>query len=202
MLSNQRIFYYWKTKSDELGYDVFLSVLDGMLYTHDDLQLFEDMEIEHREEMSKVPSFAQLMADYPTAKTYVKQHTKDLMDSLKIKIEQGIMRDRDTTQMEAELKKLSFQYAYLTENEKITKAGLTREEIELAKETPIRNFIKLDHNGKAKCIFHTDRTASMHVYNTNRFYCFGCNKSGSVADIVMQLYSLDFLTAIKKILGK
>lgn len=197
-----RSFYYWKAKSDELGYDVFLGVFDGQLYTHNQLQELEDMELEHREEMSKVPSFAQLMSDFPTAKSYVKKQVKWKMDYLKGEIESRIVWGKDVDEDEKELKKLSFQYAYLSDDSKISKFGLTREEIELAKETPISNFLKLDYSGKTKCLFHADKTASMHVYNTNRFYCFGCNKSGSVADVVMQLYGIEFLVAIKRILGK
>lgn len=202
ILTTNRIFYYWKTKSEELGYDVFLSVLDGELYTHDDLQLFEDMELEHRREMEKVPSFAQLMQDYPTAKTVAKRHIKERVEELQNEIEIAALYGRDTKKMYDEIKKLSFQMAYLTDTQKATKAGLSEIDIQHAKEVPISNFLQVNRDKKIKCIFHADKTASLHIYPTNRFYCFGCNKSGSVVDIVMQLYGLDFLTAVKKIIGK
>lgn len=199
---NSRVFYYWPSRSQEAGEDLFLSVFDGELYTHADLQVFEDAEIAHREEQQRVPSFAQLMKDYPTARACAKRHIKNRINSLQEKMEIDALYGRDTSYYLAELKKLSFQHAYLTEGDKATKAGLSPEEIEMAKQTPINNFLKVNQMGKAQCIFHADKTASMHVYNNNRFYCFGCQKSGSIADVVMQLYGLEFLPAINRILGK
>lgn len=197
-----RSFYYWKTKSEELGYDVFLNVHDGVLYTHADLQVFEDAEVAHRREWKTPPSFSDLLRTYPTAKAVMKREVKKRIDEAKVQIECCEIDGTSPAPYQEELKKLSFQLAYLTEDGAITKAGLTREEIEFAKQTPISTFMKVGANHKVPCLYHTDKTPSMHIYNTNRFYCHSCHKSGSVADVVMVLYSLTFFEACKRILGK
>lgn len=197
-----RTNYYWKTKSEELGYDVFLNIHTGELNTHADLQILEDAEIAHRREWKTPPSFSDLLRTYPTAKAVMKREVKKRMVDMEQEIAICEIDDTDPTPYREELKKLSFQLAYLTEGEKISKAGLTREEIEFAKQTPIRTFVPVNGMSKTKCLFHADKTASMHIYNTNRFYCFGCSKSGSIIDVVMVLYSLTFFEACKRILGK
>jgi len=53
-----------------------------------------------------------------------------------------------------------------------------------------------------KCPFHNDKFPSMVVYlNTNSWYCFGCNKGGSVIDFVMNKEKCDCREAIKIIQG-
>lgn len=48
------------------------------------------------------------------------------------------------------------------------------------------------------CPLHNEKNASFVVYlNTNSWYCFGCNKGGSVIDFVMQMEKCDFTNAIK-----
>lgn len=48
------------------------------------------------------------------------------------------------------------------------------------------------------CPFHKEDTPSCHVYkSSNSFYCFGCNKGGSVIDLVMGLQNVDIAGAIK-----
>lgn len=197
-----RSFYYWKTKSDELGYDVFLNVHNGTLYTHADLHILEDAEVAHRREWKTPPSFSDLLRTYPTAKAVMKREVKKRIDEAKVQIDCCEIDNINSTPYQEELKKLSFQLAYLTEDGAITKAGLTREDIELAKQTPISNFLKIGVNGKTGCIYHSEKTPSMHIYNTNRFYCYSCTKSGSIVDVVMALYSLTFFEACKRILGK
>lgn len=46
------------------------------------------------------------------------------------------------------------------------------------------------------CPIHSERTPSFVVYkNDNKFYCFGCNRHGSVIDLYMELYQTDFIGA-------
>jgi hypothetical protein len=60
--------------------------------------------------------------------------------------------------------------------------------------------IPINGHNKALCPFHADQKPSMHIYPGNRgFYCYVCNKGGSVIDFVMGLFNLDFHDAIRKI---
>lgn len=50
------------------------------------------------------------------------------------------------------------------------------------------------------CPFHTEKTASLKMYDSGRKWkCFGCGKGGSVIDFVMELYGIDFRQAVTRI---
>lgn len=49
---------------------------------------------------------------------------------------------------------------------------------------------------KMPCIYHNDKTPSMHIYNSS-FYCFSCQRSGDVIDFVAGIQGIDNKQAIK-----
>ena len=54
--------------------------------------------------------------------------------------------------------------------------------------------------GFATCPFHSDKTASLKIYPSNKgWHCFGCGEGGSVIDFVMKLFDMRFLDTCKKI---
>lgn len=56
---------------------------------------------------------------------------------------------------------------------------------------------------KANCPFHEERTPSFYVVPDKGFYkCFGCGKSGSVFDFVMEQQGMDFVEAVKYVAGR
>jgi DNA primase len=56
---------------------------------------------------------------------------------------------------------------------------------------------------KARCPFHEERTPSFYVVPDKGFYkCFGCGKSGSVFDFVMERQGMDFVEAVKFVAGR
>lgn len=56
---------------------------------------------------------------------------------------------------------------------------------------------------KANCPFHEERTPSFYVVPDKGFYkCFGCGKSGSVFDFVMEQHGMDFVEAVKYVAGR
>ena len=78
---------------------------------------------------------------------------------------------------------------------------LSHQDIEIAKSIPIKNFIKVNRQRKANCLFHDDKNASMHDYGTS-FYCFSCQASGSTVDIIMKLHNKTFKDAVLFLVGK
>lgn len=87
----------------------------------------------------------------------------------------------------------------LVEVESSRNSKITDEQIARAKSCPIKDYIKTSNN-KAVCIFHSEKTPSLHIYpKTNKFYCFSCHKNGTVIDIVMQLEGLNFVEAVKRL---
>lgn len=82
------------------------------------------------------------------------------------------------------------------------KSKLNEKTIALAKEVPISTYINVRRDNKANCIFHSERTASMHINKQkNIYHCFGCGAHGSVVDIVMQQHQITFSEAVRKILN-
>lgn len=56
---------------------------------------------------------------------------------------------------------------------------------------------------KACCPFHDEKTASFYVAPDKGFYkCFGCGKSGSVFDFVMEHLGMDFVEAVEHVAGR
>jgi len=81
--------------------------------------------------------------------------------------------------------------------------------VELIEEVRLRNdivevvssYVKLERKGRryfGLCPFHGEKTPSFSVEPSKQlFYCFGCNKGGSVIQFVMGIEHLDFLEALK-----
>ena len=83
-------------------------------------------------------------------------------------------------------------------NGKITDADIAR-----AKEVPLTNFIEVNRSGFAKCIFHTDKTNSLKVYEkTNRWWCYSCNSGTDVVDLIMKMQNINFIESVKFLLNK
>jgi DNA primase len=56
---------------------------------------------------------------------------------------------------------------------------------------------------KACCPFHDEKTPSFTVVPDKGFYkCFGCGKSGSVFDFVMEHLGMDFVEAVEHVAGR
>ena len=53
-------------------------------------------------------------------------------------------------------------------------------------------------NNKAECFMHTDKTPSMSFKNAG-FKCFSCGIGGSCIDLCMNLFSISFIEACKKL---
>lgn len=55
--------------------------------------------------------------------------------------------------------------------------------------------IQVNRSGFCSCPFHSDRTPSLKIYDEGGWYCFSCNRGGSVIDLAAALYNTDILTA-------
>ena len=69
--------------------------------------------------------------------------------------------------------------------------------IEAANEVPIDSLLEFQ-GGFAKCLWHEEKTASLHYHAPkNICKCFGCGKGGGAITVAMRLYDLPFLDAVK-----
>ncbi len=78
---------------------------------------------------------------------------------------------------------------------------------ELSDRSPIEEiaapYVELRRRGKnlvGLCPFHNEKTPSFNLYpENNSFFCFGCNKGGSVFDFVMGVENLAFPDAVRQL---
>lgn len=71
--------------------------------------------------------------------------------------------------------------------------------IEKAKQYPIEELLKFNHQRKTKCIWHEEKTPSMHLYPDNHVYCFGCSKGADVIGVYQTLYGVSFEEAVTRL---
>ncbi|MFQ5769687.1 MAG: CHC2 zinc finger domain-containing protein [bacterium] len=78
------------------------------------------------------------------------------------------------------------------------KRTLTDEEIEIAKNYPIKEFLPDDYKGKGNvnCPFHEDKHPSCQV-NVTTIYCHTCNKAYNAIDLYRHFNGTDFKTTVK-----
>lgn len=79
---------------------------------------------------------------------------------------------------------------------------ITDTEIAIAKAVPLESLIEVKTiKGFVHCPFHYEKTASMKIDKSNRFHCFGCGADGDTVDYVMKKENLDFLSAVRRLVG-
>ncbi len=80
---------------------------------------------------------------------------------------------------------------------------ITHDDIIRAKSIPVESLLQFDRYDLARCIWHNDRHPSLKLYRkTNRCWCFSCNQGGDSIDVTRQMYEVDFIQAVKKLLNK
>ena len=67
-------------------------------------------------------------------------------------------------------------------------------------------FVELKQAGKnykGLCPFHSEKTPSFNVSQEKQFYhCFGCGKGGSVFNFLMEIESISFIDAVRKLASR
>lgn len=80
--------------------------------------------------------------------------------------------------------------------------SITDLDIARAKEFRITEIVTVSRSGFIRCPFHQEKSASCKVHNDNRYHCYGCGADGDVIDLIMKMFGIDFINAVKKILNK
>lgn len=73
--------------------------------------------------------------------------------------------------------------------------------IERAKEYPIPNMVQFGSNHKALCLWHAEKTPSLHYYKKNNTcYCFGgCGRSFDSIDVYRAIHNCSFTHAVSEL---
>lgn len=128
---------------------------------------------------------------------------KDLSDIEKDKEKKHVIFQDYTFHKEILNKKIQ-PFVIPTKNKRKIKKGDFQHQIEQAKLVPFENYIDIPTHRKVKCWFHNEKTASMYFGRSIEgkpayFKCYGCNKWGSIIDLVMHRENLNFVEAVKYI---
>lgn len=63
-----------------------------------------------------------------------------------------------------------------------------------------RYGVEVNKSGFTNCLWHSEKSPSMKVYDGDRgVHCFGCGMNGSVIDLTMRLFDIDFQSACRKL---
>lgn len=102
-----------------------------------------------------------------------------------------------------ELKRIKARIAMLKpRKEGLPEHFVTANDVAMAKLRLIKDFLPSRIvNGKTLCLFHNDKTPSMHVYGTT-YHCFTCGAHGTIVDVIMHLRSCSFTKAVKFLVNK
>ena len=134
----------------------------------------------------KVSKFDTYIKEIEVKKRYVNQITLGFLEGCQLEWQAKL----DTAK-----RQLYFMTAPIN-----TLGGVTRTDIERAKQVSIRTFVKVNSANKTLCLFHKDKQPSMHVYG-DHYHCFTCNAHGDTIALVMALYQLKFSDAVKRIIN-
>lgn len=157
----------------------------------------------------------ELLRVFPEAKKIVKKQIKDCEQEIERLVERKreirnkafatdqeervteILLDGVDDLIESYNKEINNKQVMLMSSQK--KNDTLEVNVERAKEFPIDSLIEFQNN-KACCVFHDERTPSLHYYkNTNSVYCWGCHKYGDSIEVAMALWGVDFKTAVEKL---
>jgi hypothetical protein len=211
--------------------DTFTYIKDGKktVYSLDEMEFYFKLEEEWKENhLSKVPTtIYELASTYPEAREYlekkVAQQDKEIvkLNELLKKIKANPLykkqenkqlrallifsttRDRNRLVQQVEWNESIIDAIKAKGRKKVPKGALTESEILQAKSIPVTNFIQFGRDNKACCIWHNEKTGSMHYYKkTNKVHCFGCNQGGDVVDVIQQMHGIDFRDAVRFLINK
>ena len=75
------------------------------------------------------------------------------------------------------------------------------DELAHAKTYPITSLLKFNREHKAACIWHKEKTPSLHYFkDKNRVYCFGCGRGGDALDVYRELHGCTLGEAIRALI--
>ncbi len=143
-----------------------------------------------------------------TTKTQIKQAIKEINDSLDRWVEIKNQANREQNDNTIAYCDLSIE-DLLVDKEKLqaklryTGVKFANNDLETAKQRPITDYIDFNSAGFAKCLWHTEKTGSLHlIKGKNKAYCFGGCGAKDVIDVVQNLHNCDLPEALKIILNK
>lgn len=80
------------------------------------------------------------------------------------------------------------------------KEKISDEDIERAREYPIKELLNIEKRGNISCPFHDDKHPSASIKD-NKLHCFTCGETWGSIDVVMKRDNMGFMEAVKFLCG-
>lgn len=137
--------------------------------------------------------------EWPKMQEGIREWIKDIPESERVAMRRDQLlsevRDMKKTPLNPALPRLLQEAKLFTGRiEGVNPADVLR-----ARDYPISQLMTFKHR-IALCIWHTEKTPSLHLYPTNTVHCFGCDKTGDAIDVCMQLTNCSFKEALSKLI--
>lgn len=79
-------------------------------------------------------------------------------------------------------------------------ARITDADLERARAYPIHDLLKVSRAHKTLCVWHDEKTASLHVYADNHVFCYSCQRRGDSIDVYMAVNHVTFVEAVRALI--
>lgn len=80
--------------------------------------------------------------------------------------------------------------------ERRLRSGINQDDIDRAREYPVRDLLEVGRNGRAKCPFHNGEDFNADV-RKNFVYCYVCSQHGDSIDVYRSIHNVGFEEAVK-----
>lgn len=83
----------------------------------------------------------------------------------------------------------------------VEQRGVSEAQIAQARAVPIDSFHEFGRNKKGLCVFHNEKSPSMHLFPDNHVHCFSCSQGGDAISVLRAKEEIGFTEAVKKLLS-
>lgn len=167
-------------------------------------QLKENTKILLNRLNNELNQFDELLAELEEKKKYFKHVEWGIVWFADYAISQ---LEQEEKAIEREIKKTTWLIQSIGRGKTENKRGITPEQINAARNSPIENYYvgKLNKRGKRAiglCPFHSEKSPSFIIYlDQNSFWCYSCNTGGDSISFVMKQQGITFPEAVKLMSG-
>ena len=160
-------------------------------------------QIEHGKKILKCWKNRNETKKYNTKKE-IKQDIKILNDSLEywLNHKHNAVSEMDKVYCDIHLEDYLKEKENLQKKLRYTGVKFENDDLVRARQVPLSDFLKFNSAGMVKCLWHIERTGSLHyIKKNNKVHCFGGCGTKDVIEVIQNLNNCTFKEALKIILN-
>lgn len=137
--------------------------------------------------------------EWPKVQAGIREWIQDIPEEERVKMRRdhllAVLKELKSTPFDPRVKPLLREIKIFTNKEE----GIKPEEVLRARDFPISELVHFKRR-LTLCIWHDEKTPSLHLFPDNHVHCFGCGKTGDAIAVSMQLNHCSFREAVAKLL--